>query len=57
MCAFCHQLTSRTAMTISDRAGRNRARRLAYGEDEVDVLLFPYRALIAGNEQVGFWHW
>lgn len=26
---------------------------LAYGADEVDVV-FPYRALIAGNEQVGF---
>lgn len=26
---------------------------IAYGADEVDVV-FPYRALIAGNEQVGF---
>lgn len=26
---------------------------VAYGADEVDVV-FPYRALIAGNEQVGF---
>ncbi|MBF4435436.1 deoxyribose-phosphate aldolase [Vibrio anguillarum] len=26
---------------------------VAYGSDEVDVV-FPYRALIAGNEQVGF---
>lgn len=26
---------------------------IAYGADEVDVV-FPYRALMAGNEQVGF---
>jgi deoxyribose-phosphate aldolase len=26
---------------------------LAYGADEVDVV-FPYRALIAGNAEVGF---
>ena len=26
---------------------------VAYGADEVDVV-FPYRALMAGNEQVGF---
>jgi len=26
---------------------------IAYGADEVDVV-FPYRALIAGNEQIGF---
>ncbi|STV59870.1 deoxyribose-phosphate aldolase [Klebsiella pneumoniae subsp. ozaenae] len=40
-------------MTISTLRWRKPARRFAYGADEVDVV-FPYRALIAGNEQVGF---
>ncbi len=40
-------------MTISTLRWRETRAAIAYGADEVDVV-FPYRALIAGNEQVGF---
>ncbi|STU75921.1 deoxyribose-phosphate aldolase [Klebsiella pneumoniae] len=40
-------------MTISTLRWRKTRAAIAYGADEVDVV-FPYRALIAGNEQVGF---
>ena len=53
--ALCHQAKTpvgNTAAICIYPLAETRAA-IAYGADEVDVV-FPYRALMAGNEQVGF---
>ncbi|MBO1916122.1 deoxyribose-phosphate aldolase [Providencia rettgeri] len=52
-CAYCNGYNFPHGNDDIDIALAETKAAIAYGADEVDVV-FPYRALIAGNEQIGF---